>query len=95
MQTRVPSPIRRSIALRCALAALLVTGPSLVYGQDASAVSAGRAELLAAERDKKASYVTPPQRSVVERAFYWYDNQYVLAKIFGGWNGLHLASPQR
>ena len=92
MQTRVPSSIRRrSIVLRSVLAALLVTGPSLVYGQDSSAVNARRAELLAAERDKKASDTTPPQRSVVERALYWYDNQYVLAKIFGGWNGLHLA----
>lgn len=27
----------------------------------------------------------------MERALYWYDNQYVLPKIFGGWKGFHLA----
>ena len=32
-----------------------------------------------------------PQRSAIERGLYWYDNQYVLAKMFGGWKGIHLA----
>ncbi|MBI2189016.1 MAG: BamA/TamA family outer membrane protein [Acidobacteria bacterium] len=70
---------------------LALSWPSLLHAQDQDAPTAGRAEMLAAERDAKTSAITPPSRSAVERALYWYDNQYVLAKIFGGWNGVHLA----
>ena len=32
-----------------------------------------------------------PQRSAIERGLSWYDNQYLFAKLFGGWKGIHLA----
>ena len=70
---------------------LLLSAPALVFAQDQSAAASGRAELLAGERDSKTTIVAPPERTLVEQALYWYDNQYVLAKIFGGWNGVHLA----
>jgi hypothetical protein len=60
-------------------------------GQAQSGGAATRAALLAAERDRKAAETAPPKRSAVEKGLYWYDNQYVLAKIFGGWKGIHLA----
>jgi len=69
----------------------LGTARTFAQEQEQSTEPSGRAELLAAERDKKAAEATAPTRSKVERALYWYDNQYLLAKIFGGWNGLHLA----
>jgi hypothetical protein len=65
--------------------------PGVAAAQQGPDATANRAELLAAERDKKANEVTTPERGKVERALYWYDNQYLLAKIFGGWNGLHFA----
>ncbi len=58
-------------------------------GQDNPPLS--RAALLSAVRDAKASETAPPQRSSLERQLYWYDNQYVLAKISAGWKGLHMA----
>jgi hypothetical protein len=83
--------INRSLG-HVVLAGLLVgCVPLVALAQEGTTASPGRAELLAAERDKKASEVTPPERGKVERALHWYDNQYVLAKIFGGWNGLHFA----
>jgi len=54
--------------------------------------SSTRAAELAATRDRKATELTPPGRSSLERGLSWYDNQYVLAKVFGGWNGVHMAS---
>jgi hypothetical protein len=50
-----------------------------------------RAAMLAAARDQKASRITPPSRSGPERRLYWYDNQYVLAKLLAGWHGIHIA----
>jgi len=49
-----------------------------------------RSSMLEAARDAKNAETSPPERSRVERALYWYDNQYLLAKILGGWNGFHL-----
>lgn len=70
--------------------ALTLAGPITISAQDQPAPSTSRISLLTAERDRKATTVAPPTRSSTERALYWYDNQYVLAKIFGGWHGLHL-----
>ena len=42
-------------------------------------------------REALASQSVAPQRSAIERGLYWYDNQYVLARTFGGWKGFHLA----
>jgi hypothetical protein len=79
------------------LAVFLGVAASRAHAQDQSAQDAqgsttpGRADVLAAERDKKATDTEAPSRSTVERALYWYDNQYLFARIFGGWNGIRLA----
>src|SRR6185503_19531545 len=70
---------------------LLMTVPSIVSAQDQPAAPSERAAMLAAARDQKAVEAAPPERPAVEKALYWYDNQYLFAKIFGGWNGIHLA----
>jgi len=55
--------------------------------------SDSRAALLVAERDKKATETTPPQRGRVERALYRYDQENgALPFIFQTWHGLQLAS---
>jgi hypothetical protein len=41
-------------------------------------------------RETLAGDTTAPQRSAVERGLYWYDNQYLLAKVFGGWKGIRI-----
>ncbi len=46
-----------------------------------------RASVLDQAREALASQSVAPERSTIERGLYWYDNQYVLAKIFGGWKG--------
>jgi len=51
---------------------------------------ASRAAVLDAARESKAAQITPPKRSSLERRLYWYDNQYVLAKVFGGWKGFRI-----
>src|SRR5215208_5484257 len=71
--------------------ALLWSAPAPAQAQAQSGGSSTRAALLAAERDRKAAQTAPPRRSAVEKGLYWYDNQYVLAKIFGGWHGIHMA----
>jgi hypothetical protein len=81
----------RSLATFCIALALSGAWPSLLAAQDRSSQPSGRADLLEGERDSKTKDTVPLQRSVVERALYWYDNQDVFAKLFGGWNGLHLA----
>jgi outer membrane protein assembly factor BamA len=70
--------------------AFALAGPSAISAQDQPAASTSRVSLLTAERDHKATTIARPTRSSTERALYWYDNQYVLAKIFGGWHGIHL-----
>jgi Omp85 superfamily domain len=81
-----------SLLTRAAAAAMIIvaTHPSAA-AQDGAPVADSRAALLSSERDRKADDVAPPERTTVERALYWYDNQYVLPKIFGGWHGFHLA----
>ena len=61
--------------------ALLLATATAAAAQDQSTAPIDRSTLLAAERDRKATEVTPPDRSLVERALSWYDNQYVLPKI--------------
>ena len=72
-------------------AAILVAVPGLAAAGQQADPATDRGALLAAERDKKAQDTTVPERSLTERALYWYDNQYVLPKITGGWNGFRLA----
>jgi hypothetical protein len=73
---------------------LLLTVVAPVSAQDQSQDSSGsRAGLLAAERDKKATETSPPQRGRVERALYRYDQENgALPFISQEWHGLQLAS---
>jgi hypothetical protein len=85
--------MRNTTLLRLCLA-LLGLVPAAALAQEPGAQPAdgpSRTALLAAARDQKATETAPPERATVERALYWYDNQYVLPKIFGGWKGIHLA----
>jgi hypothetical protein len=72
--------------------AVLAVAPAAASAGQQSAPAPDRAALLAAEREKKTEETTPPERSLVERALYWYDNQYVLPRITAGWNGFRLAN---
>jgi len=75
-----------------ALLMLVACIPASAQDQDQNAVSPGtRAALLDAERDKKATDVSPPQRTRVERALYEYDNGAGTPFIFQPWHGLRLA----
>jgi hypothetical protein len=73
------------------LLVVLVPTSSAVSAQETSGTDRTRADVLAAERDRKATETAPPTRSVVERGLYWYDNQSLLAKLAAGWNGLRPA----
>ena len=66
-----------SAARSWVLALLLATAsvPALAQDQDSDQISdATRAAMLAAEREKKATEIVPPQRGRVEKALYGYDN---------------------
>jgi ABC-type transport system substrate-binding protein len=49
-----------------------------------------RAALLAAERDAQAAAPVAASRSRLERALSWYDDQQVIARLFGGWQGVQV-----
>jgi Omp85 superfamily domain len=82
-------PVHYSV-LGPVLAALLAPAASPALAQT-SEDSSTRASLMEQARDALASQSVAPQRSAIERGLYWYDNQYVLGKTFGGWKGFHLA----
>jgi hypothetical protein len=66
--------------------------PALAQDQDSDQISdATRAALLAAEREKKATEIVPPQRGRIEKALYGYDNGAGTPFIFQPWHGLKLA----
>ena len=71
--------------------AVLIAAPGLTWAGQQADPATDRGALLAAERDKRVEETAAPERSLVERALYWYDNQYVLPKIASGWNGVRLA----
>ena len=71
--------------------AVLIAAPGLTWAGQQADPATDRSALLAAERDKRVEETAAPERSLVERALYWYDNQYVLPKIASGWNGVRLA----
>ena len=84
--------LRRTLALHACLTVVWLASPGRVIAAvDQDGQETSRAQTLEAARNSKASEIVPPERSSVERKLYWYDNQYVLAKIFGGWKGIHLA----
>lgn len=91
---RIPIPLtslaRRAAVLWFASALFAAPTPVRASANEQAAPIPERSAQLDAERDRKATEVSAPRRTLVERGLYWYDNQYVLAKIFGGWKGLHL-----
>ena len=50
-----------------------------------------RASVLEGARQELTPQSKPPERSRLEKWLYWYDNQYVLAKLLAGWKGIHIA----
>jgi hypothetical protein len=72
------------------MAAMIALLASPTPAQTTSTPSATRSSVLDAARDALASQTAPPTRSKIEQGLYWYDNQYVLAKIFGGWKGIRI-----
>ena len=81
--------VHRSV-LRPVVAAMLALVASPVLAQTPEEPST-RAGLMEQARDTLATQSVTPQRSAIERGLSWYDNQYLFAKLFGGWNGVHLA----
>jgi hypothetical protein len=68
------------------------SAPALAQDQDSDQISeASRAALLAAERDKKATEIVPPQRGRIERALYGYDNGAGTPFVFQPWHGFQMA----
>ena len=83
---------RRILVLTACLAVVwLASPPTAIAAEGQTGQETTRAQALEAARASTPAEITPPQRSFVERTLYWYDNQYVLPKIFGGWKGIHLA----
>jgi len=78
-----------SFVFRPAVAALLMLSASQVLAQTPEAPST-RTGLMEQIRETLATESVRPQRSTIERGLYWYDNQYLLAKLFGGWKGIRL-----
>lgn len=81
----MPSDYFLRSGLTVAAAVLALTSPALAQTPET------RAAVLAAARQATEAEAKAPKRSSTERRLYWYDNQYVLAKLFGGWKGVHLA----
>jgi hypothetical protein len=73
-----------------ALAAVLMLGASSALAQTSEEPST-RVGLMQKARETLARESARPRRSAIERGLYWYDNQHVLAKLSGGWKGIHLA----
>jgi hypothetical protein len=83
--------IRSVVTVSAAVAVLsggLAASPALA--QSSSDQAPTREAVLGSARDALATQSTPPTRSTVERGLYWYDNQYVLNKIFSGWKGFRI-----
>jgi hypothetical protein len=81
----------RVFAFGVATVLLALASPTLAQTPE-SDPAATRASVLDAAREALEAESTPPKRSSTERGLYWYDNQYVLAKLSAGWKGFHLAS---
>jgi len=69
------------------LGALLAAWPAAAAGQPEAPST--RTARLEAERDARATTARPPERTRLEQALTWYDNQQVLARMLGGWHGFH------
>ena len=75
---------------RPALTAMILLLASPLMAQAPSEEPSTRASVLDQAREALTNQSVPPERSTIERGLYWYDNQYVLNKIFGGWKGIRL-----
>src|SRR5262245_33974100 len=75
---------------RPAVAGMIVLLASPVLAQAPTEPLSTRASVLDAARDALTSQSVPPERSKIDKALSWYDNQYVLEKIFGGWKGIRI-----
>jgi hypothetical protein len=76
---------------RPAVALMLVLLASPARAQAPSEPSPTRASVLDGARQALTTQSAPPTRSKVERALFWYDNQYGPSILFKGWKGVHLA----
>lgn len=84
--------IQRPVVAVCLTALLLWTPRAALASEDDGPQEAlTRGALLNGEREAKAKLIAPPERSFTEKKLYWYDNQYVVAKLLAGWKGIHLA----
>jgi hypothetical protein len=75
--------VHRSV-FRPVLAAVLALVASPVLAQAPEEPST-RAGVIEKARDTLVTESVTPQRSVIERGLSWYDNQYLFAKLLGGW----------
>jgi Omp85 superfamily domain len=75
---------------RPALTSMILLLASPLMAQAPSGQPSTRASVLDQAREALTNQSVAPERSIIERGLYWYDNQYVLNKIFGGWKGIRL-----
>src|SRR5262245_9450782 len=73
-----------------AVAVVIVLVASAARAQTPTSESPSRARLIEQAREALVSQSAPPERSSTERRLYWYDNQFVLAKLFAGWKGIRV-----
>lgn len=88
IQTRRCAPGRLALSV---IVFLLGSGPLAGAQPSDQSESPSRAALLEAQRQARLATISPPQKSGIERALDWYDNQYILTKFFSGWHGFHMA----
>ena len=75
---------------RLAVTAMILLLASPLMAQEPSGQPSTRASVLDQAREALTSQSVAPERSTIERGLYWYDNQYVLNKIFAGWKGIRI-----
>src|SRR4030095_14857002 len=80
----------QTFVFRPAVAGMIVLLSSPVLAQAPTEPPPTRTSVLDAARGALTSQSMPPERSKVDKALSWYDNQYVLEKIFGGWKGIRI-----
>jgi hypothetical protein len=67
---------------RLAITAMILLLASPLMAQEPSGQPSTRASVLDQAREALTNQSVAPERSTFERGLYWYDNQYVLNKIF-------------
>ncbi|MGE0815341.1 MAG: BamA/TamA family outer membrane protein [Vicinamibacterales bacterium] len=69
--------------------AAILAADAVTWAQTPDALPT-RGAALDVARDARVGEVSPPGRTVLERALYWYDTQSVLDRLVRGWHGLHV-----